>query len=262
MKKIANLCLIVVLTLLATACGSKDEAVLKAQVESGKKHCPMNLGMAGKLTSMSYDEDNKEVDFVISLNKNLTDVKDLQKDPQSAKDAMRYSFSKGDMNKFLKLMADADAGLKITYKNRGSKDDFELVFTPSEIKEIYENPMSEEDANKMLLASQVKSEKSRLPYSIDRGLKVTSIEDAGSKLVYICDVDENLFDIDEMGTAKEEVKKNMEKMLKDRSMRQQAEVLASLNKGFEYKFVGNPSGKSVVIEFTAAELGEIAGKKK
>ncbi|MDE5868987.1 MAG: hypothetical protein K2H18_02040 [Muribaculaceae bacterium] len=261
MKKCINFVLIVALTIMVAACGGKNDAVLKAQIESGKKHCPMNLGMAGKLTSMSYDEENGVVNFDISLNKQLTDVKELQADQESAKEAMRYSLSKGDMNKLLEMMVDAQAGLKITYKNRGSKDEFELAFTPEELKNIYDNPMSEEDANKMLLASQVKSEKNKLPYSIDRGLKVTSIEDAGSKLVYVCDVDENLFDIDEMGAAKEEVKGNMEKMLKDRSMRKQAEVLASLNKGFEYKFVGNTSGKSVVIEFTAAELGELSKKK-
>ncbi|MDE6682616.1 MAG: hypothetical protein K2J87_04245 [Muribaculaceae bacterium] len=49
-------------------------------------------------------------------------------------------------------------------------------------------------------------------------------------------------------------------MMKDRSMRQQAEVLSSLNKGFEYDYVGKTSGKNVVVAFTAKELAEIVGK--
>lgn len=262
MKKCINLLMVVMLAVMASACGGKNDAVLKAQIESGKKHCPMSLGMAGKLTSMSYDEDNKEVNFVITLNKNVTDVNDLKADPETSRTSMRLALSKGDMKKLLEMMVDAGASLDVTYKNRGSKDEFELKFTPEELKEILDNPMSEEEVNKLLLSNQVKSEKNRLPYTIDRGLKVTGIEDNGSSLVYTCEVDENLYEMPDMEKMKDELKKDMRKMLRDRAMRKQAEILASLNKGFEYKYVGNKSGSIVTVTFTAAELGEIAGKKK
>ncbi|MDE6716865.1 MAG: hypothetical protein K2J70_01620 [Muribaculaceae bacterium] len=258
MKKCINLLMIVLLAVLAGACGGKNDAVLKAQIESGKKHCPMNLGMAGKLTSMSYDDKTREVEFVITLNKQMTDVNELKADPENAKEMMRLALSKGNMKKLVDMMVDADASLKVTYKNRGSKDDFSIQFPAEEIKNISENPMSEEDTNKLLLSTQLKSEKKKLPYSIDRGLKVTGIEDNGSSLVYVCEVDEDLYDMPDMEKSKAELKENMGKMLKDRSMRQQAEVLASLKKGFEYRYVGKSSGNTVTVAFTPDELADIA----
>ncbi|MBD5387105.1 hypothetical protein HDR70_04395 [bacterium] len=260
MKKCINLLLFIILTLAVSSCAG--DSALKMQIESGKKHCPMNLGMAGKLTSMSYNEKDREVEFVITLNKQVTDVNDLKQDPQSAREAMRLALSKGDMNKLLKMMVDAEASLKVIYKNRGSKDEFTVDFPASELKEIYDNPMDENAVNKLMLENQIKSERNRLPYNIDKGLKVTEIKDNGSSLIYVCEVDEDMYEIDNMVDGKEELKKNMKDMLKDRTMRKQAEILAALNKGFEYDYVGKPSGKTVVISFSAAELAEIAGKSK
>lgn len=261
MKKCIYFIMLTLVCIGMTACGGND-ALLKAQIESGKKHCPMNLGMAGKLSDMSYDSDKHEVKFVISLNKQISDVKDLQADPESARTAMRLALQKGNMKQLLEMMVDAEASLNITYKNRGSKDEFVLNFTAAELKDILDNPMSEKDTNKLLLQNQINSEKRRLPYKIEQGLYVSGIEDNGRALVYTCQVDEDLYDIDEMAASKEELKSNMRDMLKDRSMRQQAEVLSSLDKGFEYDYVGKTSGKKVVVEFTAAELTDLLPKTK
>lgn len=214
MKKVFNLMLLAFALLGLAACGAKD-AALKAQIESGKRHCPMSMGMAGKLTSMSYDSDSHEVKFVLTLNKDFADIKDLKADPEIAKESMRLSLSQGDMKKLLDMMVDADAGLKVVYKNRGSKDDFTLTFSPDDLKQIAANPMSEEESSRLLLANQIKSEKNRMPYKIDTGLTVTGIEDSGSALVYICSVDEDEYDIDQMEASRDELKSNMEKMLKD-----------------------------------------------
>lgn len=261
MKKIVNLLLVMMVALAAGSCGRND-AALKAQIESGNKHCPMSLGQAGKITKMTYDESDRMVDFVITVNKKFVDIEDLRADEESSKEAIRLAFSQGDLNKLLKMMADADAGLKVTYKDRVTKEDFEIDFSAEEMKKILDNPMTKEETNRLLLANQVKSEKKKLPYNIEKGLKVVNIEDAGSNLVYTCEVDENLYEIDEMTNAKDELKKNMRGMMRDPAMKKQAEILSSLNKGFEYKYVGQPSGKTVTVSFTAEELGEISGKRK
>lgn len=260
MKKITNLLLMIVMVVALTGCGGRNDRVLKAQIESGQKHCPMSLGMAGKLTKMSYDEDNGEVGFVISLNKQVMNVKDLQSDPETARQAVKLAMQTGDMKKLLEMMADADASLKVTYKNKGSKDEFVTSFTSEEIKDMVANPMSEEDTNRLLLSNQIKMEKNKIPYRVEKGLNVTSIEDNGGALVYTCEVDEDLYEMPDMETNKSELKDSMRKMMKDKAMRKQAEILASLNKGFEYHYVGNKSGNKVIVEFSAAELKEISGK--
>lgn len=259
MKKIFNLLMLAVTVLSLSGCGAKDSA-LKAQIESGQRHCPMNMGMAGKLTSMSYDADAHEVKFVLTLNKSFADVKDLQADPEIAKESMRLSLSQGDLKKLVDMMVDADAGLKVVYKNRGSKDEFTLSFTPEDLKQIAANPMKEEESSRLLLANQIKSEKNRMPYKIDKGLIVTGIEDNGSALVYICNVDEDEYDIDMMEASRDELKDNMRKMLKDVSMKGQVKLLSGLDKGFEYKYIGETSGKQIVVAFTADELKELAKK--
>lgn len=260
MKKCLNLLMLMVVALAFAGCAG--DSALKMQIESGQKHCPMNLGMAGKLTSMSYDDKEHMVKFVLSLNKNVADVNDIKNDPETSREAMRLALSKGDMNKLLKMMVDAEAGLRVVYKNRGSNDEYVLDFSAAQLKDIYNNPMDENAVNKLMLTNQIKSERRRIPYTIDRGLKVTDIQDNGTNLVYVCEVDEDLYEIDDMANGKEELKQNMKKMLKDKAMRQQAEMLAALNKGFQYDYVGKPSGKTIVVEFSAYELADIAGKAK
>lgn len=261
MKKVLNLLLFVALTLSLAACGGNDR-VLKAQIESGQKHCPMNLGIAGKLTSMTYDESSREVTFELSLNKQVMDVNDIKQYPEIARETIRLALSQGDMKKLVYMMADADASLKVIYKNKGSKDEYDITFSADEIKEIKNNPMTEEDTNRLLLQTQLKGEKARLPYKVADGLKMVDINDQGNTVVYTCEVNEDLYDVDDMGNAKEELKEDMRKMLRDRTMRKQAEILSSLGKGFEYKYVGTTSGKTVNVVFTAEELGEIAKKAK
>ncbi|MDE6792696.1 MAG: hypothetical protein K2J48_06410 [Muribaculaceae bacterium] len=261
MKKSVNLLLMVVMVIAMAACGGRNDRLLKAQIESGQKHCPMNLGMAGKLTGMSYDDETGEVGFVITLNKK-GNVKELQDDAETAKGTLKVALQQGDMKKLVDMMVDADASLKVVYKERGSKDEFEVKFSNAELKDIKDNPLSEQDVNKLLLDQQIKMEKNKIPYKVEKGLTVSAIEDNGEALVYVCDVDEDLYELDDMGNAKDELKENMRKMMRDRTMRKQAEILASLNKGFEYHYVGNKSGKKVIVAFTGAELVEIAGKKK
>lgn len=261
MKKQLYFLLLTLFCVVLTSCNPND-SLLKAQIESGKKHCPMSLGMAGKLTDMDYDSDKHEVQFVITLNKQISDVKTLQEDPEAARRAMRLALQKGNMHQLLEMMVDAEASLDITYKNRGSKDKFNLNFTAAELKDILDNPMTEEETNAMLLKNQVDSERRRMPYTISRGLKVIDLQDNTDALVYVCEVDEDLYDIDEMGNSKEELKGNMRQLLKDPAMRQQAEVLSSLGKGFEYDYIGKTSGKKIMVAFTSDELAEIAKKKK
>lgn len=261
MKKTLNFIFLTLLMLTVASCGSND-AALKAQTESGRKHCPMSMGMAGKLSSMSYDESSRNVKFDFTLNKDFADVADLKNQPEIARESMRLVLSKGDMKKLLKMMVDADASLSVIYKNKGSKDEFKLDFTDAELKDIYNNPMSEEDTNKMLLLNQIKGEKKRMPYKIDKGLIVKDIEDTDNALVYTCEVDEELYELADMEAGVDELKSSMKDMLKDRSMRGQVELLSSLGKGFEYKYVGKDSGKIITVTFSADEIAKMAKRGK
>lgn len=261
MKKSINLLLMIFMVIAMASCGGRNDRVLKAQIESGKKHCPMNLGMAGKLTSMDYDDKSGEVAFVITVNKQVKTVEEIKKTPEATRQAVKLAMQQGQMKKLLEMMADADASLKVTYKNRGSNDEFDVTFSEAEIKDMLEHPMSEEEINKMLLQTEIDMEKSRIPYKVEKGLTVTNIEDNGNSLVYICEVNEDLYEVESMEEGKEELKNTMRKMMKDRTMRKQAEVLAALGKGFEYHYVGNKTGKKVIVAFSADEIGEIAKKK-
>lgn len=258
MNKIAYV-LLVAVTALVSACSGGD-SVLRKQIESGKKVCPMNMGPAGQLTTMDYDSDSRTVKFMITLNKSFADVKDLKADPDNARTSMALVLGKGDMNKLLKMMVEADASLQVVYKNRGGSDEFVLDFPASELKEIYDNPMSDEDKDKMLLSTQVNSEKKKVPYQIADGLTVTNVEDTGKAVVYTCEVDEDKYEIEDMANGVDDLKKEMKKMLSQRVMRNQAALLAGQNRGYEYRYVGKTSGREVLVAFTADELRAIGGK--
>ena len=75
------------LIMLTTGC---QEIKLKAAIEVANKQCPMEMGEAGKITSIVFDGEN--VVYTFYLNEEIANIKALQKNPESMKTSLKTMF--------------------------------------------------------------------------------------------------------------------------------------------------------------------------
>ena len=109
-----SLSLLIVLT---TGC---QEVKLKAAIEVANKQCPMDMGEAGKITSIVYDGEN--VVYTFQLNEETANIKALQKNPESMKTSMKIMFQNPtkEVKTLLDLVVKCKAGLQMIYIGKDS----------------------------------------------------------------------------------------------------------------------------------------------
>ncbi|MBQ8463913.1 MAG: hypothetical protein IJ544_07350 [Prevotella sp.] len=100
-----------------------------------------------------------------------------------------------------------------------------------------------------------------MPQDLGDGLTMKSVKLAGSNLVYTVGVDEDQMDIAMLEMARDVMKEAMIGMVKegDQDMQFICRLLVETNRGMDFKYVGNTSGKSVNIHLTSSELKRAIG---
>lgn len=256
MKKLLFFLSIVAVILCVTLTGCENENVktLKREIEAADEQCPVNMGMMGDMLSMKYDEKTKEVQVYFSMHEDMLSIEALKNNEQMALQSMKLSFSKREQKELLDLMIKAESGLSVIYKSASTGQTFKVNLSVDDLKEIRDNPMTDEEINKMLLENLLAIENSICPHVVDEGLEMVKAYDDGENIVYACRVDEDMYDISALKYAQDEIKQNMREMFNDPSMKKELGIIKSLDKGFVYHYYGETSGESVDIVFTNDEL--------
>ena len=155
-------------------------------------------------------------------------------------------------------MISADASLLMTYKSRKTGDTFTLNLSDKELKEIYDNPVSEDEINRFLFESQIQMENDRCPYVISDGMEMTSVEDNGTYVVFNTKVDENHYNLDAFESMGPNFKEALREILKkDLSINQEVKIMASQNRGLIYRYYGDRSHKKADVVFSVEELKDL-----
>lgn len=255
MKKLIFLFSILAITIGMSSCQSVAEQKLKKAIEQANKSCPLDMGMVGQITSMKYDSDTKYVINTVLTDEDVVDLVYLNENKNEAVSAMKLALDQNeDTRKMLKLMTEAGAGMTYIYEGNLSGTICEVSLSPEEIKDLYENPVSEDVKYKMIIKTAVENEGSRCPYTIDEGLEMVSVEDDGENVIYTCSADEELFDMDLMESMKGDLKGSIAETLNDLSAQDFIKALRQENHGIIYRYVGNKTGKQVDIVFDNDDL--------
>lgn len=216
--------------------------------------CPVDLGYIGKLQSAQYDDLNDTVYFKYLINESVRNfmVNDREKSLRSVK-----LFLLQDKEKTaLKFLTDAGASISVTCKFREINDSIKFIITSKELKELYEQDISDFEINKMLLDNEIDIANAQCPMFVQQGLTTTKTYDNGSFLVYEFFVDSNIYDLSLMKMNINAIKNDMISSLKNPSNQKIISILLSLNRGWRYHYY-DINGESVDISFSNDELKSI-----
>lgn len=105
------------------------------------------------------------------------------------------------------------------------------------------------------LKSGVKDLQSELPMYIDEGMYVTEVSIRGNYVVYVCEMDEDLYDVASIGYARSEVKEALiEGLGEDWSTILMKKLCKAADKGIAYSYMGDQTGTTVTIYIEPNEL--------
>lgn len=257
MKKLLLSLSIIIVMVCITGCGNENEKRLKREIEAVDKQCPIDMGMLGDIVSIKYDATAKEVQVNYSIKEDQS-IDALKNNEQMALQSIKLSFSRGDSRNILPYIINAGAGLSFDFKSALTGESlFKANFSLDDLKGIWDNPMNDSDINEMLLINQLAMENSNCPYPVEEGMDMVKVFDEGDNVVYVCQIDEKMYDLSLLESAQDLIKQNMIEVLKDPIAKKQLEIIASLDKGLVYRYLGDTSGESFDVVFSTDELNRI-----
>lgn len=167
---------------------------------------------------------------------------------------MSLSGEDENSREFLKLMVDAGAGLDITYRSQQEPRAKDINITAEEIKNRYENLISTAEMYERLYALQLKQQNAACPFEVDNGIMMKTVYDDGSNLVYVGELDEDIYDVEYARDNIEGVRQGIASTFNDIAVKGLIKMLVSMNKGLIYRYIGDESGVAFDVVFTNADL--------
>lgn len=251
------ICSLSLVVMLATSC---QEAKLKAVIAVANKQCPMDMGQAGKITSIAYD--GKNVVYNFQMNEEFTDINALKKHPEGMKESIQTMFRNPakEVKKMFEMMVDCNAGLQVIFMGDKSGDKATAEFTADELKETLNTDADETQSDLAKLKGQIKMANLQFPMKASEDIEMEKIELSDESVIYICKVDEDLSDVNLIEENAEAVKQGMVTALanqKDPASQLFLQTCVNCNKNIVYKYVGNQSGTEYEVVITVDELKDM-----
>ena len=126
------------------------------------------------------------------------------------------------------------------------------VNTTGFVDEIEE--ISPEEENLSILKDTIAEVNKGFPMKVDKGMVVRKCYLDGDYVMFDYDCDEDVLDMDLMEQNKTEIQEDIKKFFKSVDADFITHMCLIVNKGVGYKFVGDSTGKTVLIRFSCQEL--------
>lgn len=248
------LCSLLLLILSVTGC---QDVKLKAAIEIGNKQCPIDIGEVGMITKIIYDGSN--VVYTFNVNEESVNIKGLRENPESMKELMMmmYQNPTNEVKELLKLVVKCKAGLQMNFIGKESGEKATVELTSDEIEKVINADMSTSESDKSKLEAQVKIANLQFPMQASKEIVIEKIEISDKSVIYICRVDEELCDIDQIKSNSETVKRGITETLAnstDNSTQLFIKLCVNSNKSIVYRYIGNQSDNFLNMEITVDEL--------
>lgn len=251
MKKFFQLFVLVVVMVSLASCG---ESKLQKTVKEVNKECPISMGVVGEISSLEYKDGNVVFNYLI--NEDITNIDALKGNEEMMKRSVVTTFSNstGDTKNMIDELVKEGAGLILNFKGKDSGKTVTLNLTKDEIVSIGEK--DEKDADPLaVLQEQIKVTNAQCPVALDKGMTMEGVSFEGNNVVYRIVVDESVYSMDDIISNKEASKIAVKASLEnDRATAAFVKFCVNAERGLAYKYVGNKSGKSCLIEFSVSEL--------
>lgn len=238
----------VVAIIVAIACfipsrHSQEIAALKRELTHANAQCPIPLMDIGQIYSIGFDDKNNYIVY----NVEVTD--DFYFNFITDNWAYIYNALKSDDKQFIKKICDINIGIRYRYEyNNQSK---EITLSANDINNILNNPIPDED----LLNQLVEADKSTIPVAVDEGTTFVDAIIEDNKVIYICEIDEGIYDIDEFIAFLTENEESLKQdIMNNLTINQSAALFKRTNTSIVYRYIGNSSQKYIDITITPDEM--------
>ena len=116
MKKVMFGVVVMLISLAMISCDNKKLKIKEAAVKANLE-CPIDMGVIGAATSITYDEDMNEMVYEYELTEEYNDVKSLSENPEMMKRSAMMSFSSDSesLKTLADMMIEAGGGIKFVY---------------------------------------------------------------------------------------------------------------------------------------------------
>ncbi len=240
---------------IALAFASCSKTKLQILLEAANKECPVSMGLLGEISSITY-EDNT-VFFNYEINEDIVNIDILESNAETLKAnaIIALQNSTGETKELMAEIKNAGAGLSLAFKGKQSGKTTTFELTPEEIATIGSTSAADSDPA-VQLEALLKSANMQLPREDGPGMVSESATVEGDYVVYTLKVDEDIHSIQELNAQKKQIKDNIKNMFAnpDLVMQQEIAIYKNAGKGLIYKYVGNQSGETCVVEIDADEL--------
>lgn len=251
MKRTLQLLTLFSVLLMSVSCGQVQKGKLKMEVEAANKECPVDMGMFGRLTAITYDEDLNRVQIDYEIDEGIINI-DALRSNSSAKKSLKLMWQTDDSKEFMKMIMEAGAKLRVAYKSSGKKADFD--FSPSDIHEILDSELSEKECALQFIELQVDIINAQCPMVVDELTTMQCVEINDDTFSYVYNVDESLISMNDLKQQQALLKSSLQQTFSDATVAMFIQQLAIAGYDLEYRYVGSLSGEETSIVFTNNEL--------
>lgn len=254
MKKILLATFLLLASFMFNSCDSSKRK-LKADIELANRDCPMDLGIAGEISSVEFDEDADEVIMTVTFRKELPlkmSVLNKLKDP--LKRAMLSGLAKSESsNELTQEIAKADSKMTFVMQTEDTNENIRINISKDEVKRLAQgeiDPLSPRE----LLEFNVTSTNAQCPMRVDEITILTKVSLEGNYFVYNYSINENAVSFEIVKQNKSVIEENIRRGFSDPVFKNVISVCKEANTGILYRYVGDISGNVFVIKFNPSEL--------
>lgn len=238
-----------------SACQEKG-AKLKAAAEKANEDCPVSIGEAGEMTSVTSD--GKTLTLTFRMNEDLLNIKQIREVPEvlRASALALVKNATGDTKEMIDLLKEERAGLNIVYTGDKSGQKVSVELSYGDLAGASKAGEEQGQSPLEMLEAQIRLAKHQMPMKIEKGMSITDVNLKGIYVVYDVEVDESMYSVDALKENADAIKTEVTKNLSgnDVSMKEFVQTCKKAGKGIAYCYVGNRSGDKCVVKVRAEEL--------
>lgn len=256
MKKILSVIALLSIIVVATSCkgGSADpKAELLKAVNELNRACPIQSAL---FTCESAEIAGQDLVLRYTIEDNVISL--IEASPEVVKKVAGSSIFEESAD-LADLLTDAGFGLKLVFKGSGPGKEVALHFSEQDIKDVKKNPATDEE----LLDWQLKSTNAMMPLAVDEFTTLVSLERSGRQLTYVYEVDDLNMDFTDFVDGKDQFRQTLMANLEAANTQQSSfsqflKLVCRSDMALSYQYRAKSSGQVVNIDFTNADLKEIA----
>lgn len=244
-----------------TSCNKNaaSKVLLQKQIEETQKKLPMSMGAMGTMSTITYNND--VVTFTYTLNERLSDINVLMEDSLLIKENFQCLVARNNaMQQMVKVIATAEADLRLKYKGRTSGKVATVTITNAELSDTENFIFTPEKAAQKLVDNCVNIEKKKIPIDNLNGSHTTDEFWEDNTLVYVITFKKGI-SIQAFEQNKSNIHTQMGMALASQTAAQSfIEAMISINRSICYRIKVEDSEEKVDITFSPSELKTILAR--